>query len=76
MQSLIKKYTNGYEAHWIDKHFNRKVFRDLRYYLNAFPEEKIVVLMDTGIVVTYLEELKDLEELEKSLKLEEQRERA
>lgn len=75
MQSLIKKYTNGYEAHWIDKHFNRNVFRDVNYYLHAFPEEQIVVLMN-GIVVVYLKELKDLEELEKSLKLEEQRERA
>ncbi len=70
MNSLIKKYTNGYEAHWIDRHPKRFIFRDVDFYLTALPDEKIVILKD-GVIVMYLPELPDLNKLEKELALEE-----
>lgn len=75
MDSLIKEYTNGYMAHWIDRHPNRNVFRNQDFEPAAYPEEKIVVLKD-GAVCIYLEGLKDLKLYETQLRLEEKKERA
>lgn len=43
-KSIIRGYTNGYEAHWIDKHPYRDVFRDPNGDVTAFSYETIVLL--------------------------------
>lgn len=69
--SLLKKYKNGYEAHIIDRHphgeFYRKIDNDTGIY--AFPEEKIMVLNSCGVVVVFLEDYENLQEIEESMKL-------
>lgn len=69
--SLIRKYTNGYQAHYIDMHPHGKTYRkrDNETYSWAFPEEKIMLLTRDGVVVVFLEELSNLEEIEKSMHL-------
>ena len=70
--SLIRKYTNGYEAHWIDGHPHGKTSRDVHNGLGyvALPNEQIMLLNGSGVVVVFLERLSDLDKMEKELKLQ------
>ena len=68
MDSLVFKYTNGYQAHYIDKHPNKDSFRDVDSDLSAYPEETIVILKD-GALVCYCIDIPGLEEVEKEMKL-------
>lgn len=64
----FKRYTNGYEAWYIEDHPHKDVLRDFRRGIFAFPEEKIVVMHD-GTVVVFLETINDLDKLEKDMHL-------
>ena len=64
----FKRYTNGYEAWYIEDHPHKDVLRDFRRGIFAFPEEKIVV-MHNGAVVVFLETINDLDKLEKDMHL-------
>lgn len=68
---MIRKYSNGYEAHWIDMHPHGKTYRDVHNCLGyiAFPCEEIMLLNNSGVVVIFLESLTDLERIEKELRL-------
>lgn len=70
--SLIRKYTNGYEAHWIDGHPHGKTYRDVHNGLGyvAYPNEQIMLLNSSWVVVVFLESLSDLDKMEKELKLQ------
>ena len=70
--SLIKKYTNGYEAHLIDKHPHGEFYRDINNSCGvvAYPEEKIMLLQSAGCVVVFLKDRSELGEIEKSMKLQ------
>ena len=70
--SLISKYTNGYEAHWIDGHPHGKTYRDIHNGLGyvALPNEQIMLLNGSGVVVVFLESLSGLDRMEKELKLQ------
>lgn len=70
--SLIRKYTNGYEAHWIDDHSHGKTYRDVHNELGyvALPNEQIMLLNRSGVVVAFLESFSDLDKIEKELKLQ------
>ena len=69
--SLIRKYTNGYEAHWIDDHLHGKTYRDAHNGLGyvALHNEKIMLLNGFGVVVVFLEILSDLDRMEEELRL-------
>lgn len=71
-ESLIAKYTNGYEAHFIDKHPHGEFYRnrDNDSGVYCFPEETIMLLNRDGVVVVFLENESNLEEIEKGMKLE------
>ena len=71
-ESVLRKYTNGYEAHLIDKHPHGLTYRDPRRPLGygAFPEEKIMLLQRYGCVVMFLETMEDLDRIEKQMHLE------
>ena len=71
--SLIRKYTNGYEAHWIDSHPHGKKYRYVHNGLGyvAFPDEQIMLLNGSGVVVIFLKSLSDLDKMQKVLKLQE-----
>lgn len=64
----FKRYTNGYEAWYIEDHPHKDVFRDFRRDIFAYPEEKIVVMHD-GAVVVFLETIDDLIKLEENMHL-------
>lgn len=68
VNSLICKYTNGYQAHFIDEHPGRDSFRSLDYYLPAYPDETIVILKD-GVVVCYVKDIPSLKEIEGNMGL-------
>lgn len=70
--SLIRKYTNGYEAHWIDGHPHGKTYRDVHNGLGyvALPDEQIMLLNGSGVVVVFLESLSDLDRMEEELRLQ------
>ena len=70
--SLIRKYTNGYEAHWIDDHLHGKTYRDVHNGLGyvALPDEQIMLLNGSGVVVVFLESLSDLDRMEEELRLQ------
>ena len=68
MDSLICKYTNGYQAHYIDKHPNKDSFRSVDYDPFAYPEETIVILKD-GAVVCFCIDISGLEDVEQEMKL-------
>lgn len=72
MQSLIHKYSNGYQAHFIDKHPNKDFFRRkgpvFGDYDIAFDDETIVVLKD-GVVCMFLHNEDELCELEVKMNL-------
>ena len=69
--SLIRKYTNGYEAHYIDKHPRGETYRDPSQPLGygAYSEEKIMLLNSCWCVVVFLETMEDLERIEGEMKL-------
>lgn len=69
--SLIRKYTNGYEAHFIDRHPHGKFYRTVNNGsgINAFPDEEIMLLQTCGIVVMFLKDRTALKEIEKSMNL-------
>lgn len=71
--SLIRKYANGYEAHWIDSHPHGKKYRYVHNRLGyvAFPDEQIMLLNRSGVVVVFLKSLSDLDKMQKVLKLQE-----
>lgn len=64
----FKRYTNGYEAWYIEDHSHKDVLRDFRQGIFAYPEEKIVV-MHYGTVVVFLETIDDLIKLEEDMHL-------
>lgn len=70
--SLIRKYANGYEAHWIDSHPHGKTYRDVHNGIGyvALPDEQIMLLNGSGVVVVFLESFSDLDKMEKVLKLQ------
>lgn len=70
--SLIRKYSNGYEAHWIDMHPHGKIYRDVHNNLDyfAFHKEQIMLLNTSGVVVVFLNGLSDLDRMEKELHLQ------
>lgn len=70
--SLIRKYANGYEAHWIDSHPHGKTYRNVHNGLGyvALPNEQIMLLNCSGVVVVFIESLSDLDKMEKELKLQ------
>lgn len=70
--SLIRKYANGYEAHWIDSHPHGKTYRDVHNGLGyvALPNEQIMLLNSSGVVVVFLESLSDLDRMEEELHLQ------
>lgn len=68
MESLICNYTNGYQAHFIDKHPNKDWFRDVNNDLSAYPDETIVILHD-GVVVCFCIDTHGLKEVEDEMKL-------
>lgn len=67
--AMIKKYTNGYEAWYIDKHPHGRIFRSEDYCPKADKDESIVLLTEYWSVVVYLKNLIELEEMEAKLKL-------
>ena len=67
-QQPIRKYTNGYETWWIDRHPHRDVLRDINQCLHAFPEEQLVILHD-GTIVMFITDLDLLNKIEKEMKL-------
>lgn len=69
--SLIRKYENGYEAHWIDKHPHGAFYRDVNdpSCLTAFPKESVMLLTENWTVVMFLKGLSDLERIENEMKL-------
>lgn len=64
----FKRYTNGYEAWYIDEHPHKDVLRDVSRGIFAFPEEKIVIMHD-GTIVMFLESIDDLVRIEKEMRL-------
>lgn len=70
--SLIREYTNGYEAHWIDSHPHGKRYRDVHNGLGyvALPDEQIMLLNGSGVVVVFIESLSDLDRMEEELHLQ------
>ena len=70
--SMIRGYSNGYTAHWIDMHPHGKVYRDVNNGLGyvAFPDEQIMLLHRDGPVVMFLNTIEDLDRIEKRMKLE------
>ena len=71
-RSLIRQYSNGYTAHWIDMHPHCKIFRDVNNGTDvvAFPEEQIVLLNQCWVVVMFLDSTDDLDRIEKEMHLE------
>lgn len=67
--SLIRKYKNGYEAHWIDKHPRMEYYRNEECDMSAYPDEKVVVLNNCWCVVVFLNGIKELEIFEKEMHL-------
>lgn len=70
IQSMIRQYSNGYTAHWIDKHPNGTIFRDINNNIGvtAFPEETIVVV-NLGTVVSFLEDIAALDRWDQEMHL-------
>lgn len=70
--SMIRKYTNGYEAHLIDRHPHGKYYRDVNNSsgIVAFQEEEIMLLNLSGVVVMFLRDRCELAEIEKSMNLQ------
>ena len=68
----MSMYANGYEAHWIDSHPHGKMYRDVHNGLGyvAFPDERIMLLNSSGIVVVFLESLSELDRMEEELHLQ------
>ena len=68
---MIRKYTNGYEAHLIDKHPHCKFYRTPHNSsgIEALPHEKIMLLQTIGVVVMFLKDRAALAEIEKSMGL-------
>ena len=69
--SLIRRYRNGYEAHYIDRTLHGKTYRMAGNPtgLVALPEEKIMLLTRDWTVVVFLEDLADLNRIECELNL-------
>ena len=67
--AMIKKYSNGYEAWYIDKHPHGRIFRSEDYCPKADKDETIVLLTEYWSVVVYIKNLIGLEEMEAKLKL-------
>lgn len=69
--SMIRGYSNGYTAHWIDMYPHGKVYRDINNGLGyvAFPEEQIVLRHRDGTVVMFLETTGDLDRIEQEMHL-------
>lgn len=67
---MIRKYTNGYEAHFIDRHPHGAFYRDPKNDLTAFPDEEIMLLDSSGVVVVFLKDKVALSEIEKSMRLQ------
>ena len=69
--SLIRRYRNGYEAHYIDRTLHGKTYRmeGNQTGLVALPEEKIMLLTRDWTVVVFLEDLADLNRIECELNL-------
>ena len=69
--SLIRRYKNGYEAHYIDRTLHGKTYRmeGNPTGLVALPEEKIMLLTRDWTVVVFLEDLADLNRIECELNL-------
>ena len=70
MQSMIRQYSNGYTAHWIDKHPNGTIFRDINNNIGvtALPDETIVVV-NMATVVSFLEDIAALDRWEQEMHL-------
>ena len=64
----FRKYTNGYEAWNIECHPQSEFLRSVNNVLCALPGE-IIVIMHHGIVVLYVKDLRNLDELEKEMGL-------
>lgn len=71
-QSLIRRYSNGFEAHWIDKHPHGRFYRLVgdESTVSAFLEETIMLLNTSGVVVMFLEKMEDLDRIEREMRLE------
>ena len=69
--SLIRRYRNGYEDHYIDRTLHGKTYRmeGNPTGLVALPEEKIMLLTRDWTVVVFLEDLADLNRIECELNL-------
>lgn len=70
--SLIRRYSNGYEAHWIDSHPHGEIYRDVHNRLGivAIPNEQIMLLNSSGVVVVFLESITDLDRVQEELHLQ------
>ena len=70
--SMIRGYSNGYTAHWIDMHPHGKIYRKLnnKSGLVAFPDEHIMLLHRDGVVVMFIKTLDDLYEIEQKMRLQ------
>lgn len=69
--SMIRGYSNGYTAHYIDMHPHGKVYRDIHNGsgIVAFPEEQIVLLQQYGSIVMFLKSIDDLDRIEQEMHL-------
>ena len=69
--SLIRRYENGYEAHYIDRHPYGKFYRAVGNASGrtAFPEETIMLLNSQWSVVMFLETTEDLDRIECEMNL-------
>ena len=69
--SMIRGYSNGYTAHWIDMHPRGKTYRTLDNAsgLVALPDEQIMLLHRDGPIVMLLKTLNDLDRIEKEMRL-------
>lgn len=71
-RSLIRRYSNGFEAHWIDKHPHGRFYRLVgdESTVTAFLEETIMLLNTSGVVVMFMEKMEDLDRIEREMRLE------
>lgn len=64
----FKRYTNGYEAWWLENHPNEAVLRDVNQLVCAFPDDKIVI-MHGGVPVVFLKNIDELRSIEDQMHL-------
>lgn len=66
---MIKKYTNGYEAWYINQHPHGNTFRSPGYSPCAYDNETIVLLNESWCVVMYIKNTDELATIENQMKL-------